>query len=169
MASFDTTLNLLKNYKDYPFILLNRDINHYILANYYWVTWIKNKFDTDDWYDYGMYLNYDNDSEIGIPVLKLNNYKRKKILTIFHMGIYEEGFVDPFFSVGVGETEVGIGDDKIDIFYELAISIDLRHEKSLSYVLDFIKKFIDENIPLEEMEILIEEFDQKHELELQRK
>ena len=55
------------------------------------------------------------------------------------------------------------------MFYELGIGVDLRHDNSLNYALDFIKKFIDENIPLEKMEILIEEFDQKHELELQRK
>lgn len=169
MTDYNAIINFLKKHSSYPFVLLNTDLNHYILANYFWLALIKNYFNTDDWYDYGMYLNYDNDTEIGIPILKLNNYKDKKILTIFHVGAYYEEFGDPFFSVGTGSTEVDVEEDKVDIFYELAISADLRNDKSLEFALDFMKKFIDENISLEKMEILIEEFDQKYELELERK
>ena len=94
---------------------------------------------------------------------------KKKILTVSHLCKYEENFDYPYFMVGTGNTEVDVTDDEIDEFYELGLGIDLRHDKSLDYALDFIKKFINENIPLEKMEIFIEEFDQQHESELERK
>lgn len=160
---------MFETHPQYPFIFYNTDVNEYVLANIFWLNILKKNHDFSDWKYYEMYLNFDNYSDIGIPIVKLFHYGQKKILTVSHLSKYEEEFDYPYFMVGTGHTEVDITDDEIDEFYELGIGVDLRHDNSLNYALDFIKKFIDENIPLEKMEILIEEFDQKHELELQRK
>lgn len=163
-------IDLLKNHPHYTFSDYNNDINQYTLANIFWLYTLKTYFDMSEWVDYGgVYLNFDNDPEISIPIIKVYNLEKKKILMINNIGHYEEQFKDPYFLVGTGTIEVEIDNGLIDEFYALDLGVDLRHDKSLGYALDFIKKFIDENIPLEEMEILIEEFDQKHELELQRK
>ena len=169
MNSRQVRIDLLKTHPKYPFTFYNIDINEYVLANIFWISILKDNFNLENWIFNSMYMNFDNDSEISIPIIKIFNYDQKKILTIFHLNKYEENFNYPYFMIGVDMTEVDLADDEIDEFYELAISADLRHDNSLNYALEFIKKFIDDNISLEDMDILIEAFDEKHELELQRK
>lgn len=170
MLDNQITFKLLKNHPSYPFSDYNNDINQYALANFFWLYTLKTYFDMSKWTDYGgVYLNFDNDPEISIPIIKVYNLEKKKILMINNIGHYEEQFEDPYFLVGTGIIDVEFDNNLTDEFYALDLGVDLRHGKSLDYALHFIKKFIDENIPLEKMEILIEEFDQQHESELERK
>lgn len=170
MDNYQAIIDILKKHHKYPFTFYNIDINEYVLANYFWLNILKNYFDMSDWRDYGeVYLNYDNDSEISIPIIKVFNYKKKKILILNHMGNYEEKFKDPYFLVGTGMIEVDLDNNITDDFYALDIGVDLRNDKSLNCALDFIKKFIDEDISLEKMEILIDAFDQEYETEFERK
>lgn len=169
MNDYQARIDLLKAHPQYPFTFYNTDMNEYVLASIFWLNILKINHDFFDWKYYEMYLNFDHDSDISIPIIKLYHYEQKKILTISHISKYEEDFDYPYFMIGTGYTEVDITDDEMDEFYELGIGVDLRYDKSLDYALDFIKKFIDENIPLEKMKILIEDFDQKYGLELQRK
>lgn len=163
-------IKLLKNNSAHPFTDYNNDINQYVLANIFWLYTLKDHFDMSDWIDYGgVYLNFDNDSEISIPILKIYNQKKKKILMISNIGSYEEQFDDPYFLVGTGIIEVELDNNLTDEFYALDLGIDLRHQKSLDFAMSFLNKFFNENIPVSEMEVLVDKFDEKYGPKLERK
>ena len=85
-------INLLKMHPQYPFIFYNTDVNEYVLANILWISILKNYLNLENWIFNSMHINFDNDSEFSIPIIKIFHYDQKKILAIFHLDKYEENF-----------------------------------------------------------------------------
>lgn len=167
MNILKSRIELLQQHPLYPFLSWNNDINQYVLANYFWINVLKEISHFKDWTYYDSYINFDTDHEVSNPAIKLYNYYEKKILTIFHMGNYEEEFDYPYFLVGAGNTalETENGEDN---FIELSLMVDLRHSKSLDSAIGFISQFLDDKIQLEQLDQIINEFELKYENDFSR-
>lgn len=164
----------MKNFREYiethnfyPFASWNIDINQYVLANYFWINILKEISNFNEWNYYDSYMNFDTDHEVSNPSIKIYNYNEKKILTIFHMGNYEEEFYYPYFLVGAGNTIMETEDGENN-FVELSLMVDLRHSKSLDSAIGFISKFVDDKIQLEQLDQIINEFELKYENDFSR-
>lgn len=161
------TLKVIEGHEGFPFLNANYDLNDYVLINLFWIQYISKFLDLsnpNDWtYIYENYDNFDSFSEISIDVLNIVNRSTLKAIIINPIDNYLSKFMNDFFSINISlEKKVIHGEE---LSYEvLDIYADLRNNKTKDFVNYFLDLFLIKKISLSEMELIIEEFENKHSL-----
>lgn len=151
-----TKIDLLKESHNYPFQNWNLDIDEYIKLNLFWLSFMC-QFNLKDW-EYGLsyYVNFDDedDRDFSTDVIFIKNLSLLKMIAISPITNYEKQFSDTKYYIGIFKD-----DDNSEKEYDmLSIGIDLKEEKYLPSTEKFINYFLSKDYNFEDMEKMIEKF-----------
>lgn len=156
MFSYQTHL---KSHKNYPYVNWNKDVQHYILLNLFWINFI-NQFNLKDWsFGNNYYVNFDdeNDRDFSTDVIFIKNEKNLKKIAISPVTNYEKKFDTPPYSIGIFKQE---NEYELEGEYDiLSIEIDISVDKNIEITKSFIEYFLSEKYIFEKMEEKIKAFE----------